>query len=49
MSMSVAQYCPYCGDEDLWPQEEPKGAWRCRSCTRAFVVTKVKASTESPA
>ena len=40
--MSPAQYCPYCGDQDLWPQAETKSAWHCRSCTRAFVVTRVK-------
>ncbi len=35
----AALYCPFCGDEDLWPKEEPVGAWRCRSCTRVFVIT----------
>ncbi|WP_433858770.1 hypothetical protein [Streptomyces kronopolitis] len=29
-------YCPYCGDEDLQPSEEGRGAWECRSCSRAF-------------
>lgn len=32
-------YCPYCGDEDLRPVEEPRGGWRCVACLRAFVVT----------
>jgi transposase-like protein len=32
----VAQHCPYCGDTDLFPQEQ---GWECRSCLRAFSVT----------
>lgn len=45
--MSVASYCPYCASEDLWPQAEPQGAWTCRSCTRAFVVTKAKPEAQT--
>ena len=37
--MSHAHYCPIAGIGSV-AEEEPKGAWRCRSCTRAFVVTK---------
>ncbi|MBV2354278.1 hypothetical protein KUM39_07860 [Streptomyces sp. J2-1] len=29
-------FCPYCGDEDLRPNEEGHGAWECRACNRAF-------------
>lgn len=29
-------YCPYCGDEDLRPNESGHGAWECASCNRAF-------------
>jgi transposase-like protein len=30
-------YCPYCGDEDLRPNEAGgHGSWECRSCNRAF-------------
>ncbi|WP_324786808.1 hypothetical protein [Streptomyces sp. H51] len=29
-------YCPYCGDEDLRPNEESHGAWECAACNRAF-------------
>jgi transposase-like protein len=29
-------HCPYCGDEDLRPSEEGRGAWECGSCSRAF-------------
>ncbi|CAL9600974.1 hypothetical protein SUDANB95_05391 [Actinosynnema sp. ALI-1.44] len=31
-------YCPYCGDEDLRPQEEPSYSWLCASCRRVFTV-----------
>jgi predicted RNA-binding Zn-ribbon protein involved in translation (DUF1610 family) len=33
---AVPFYCPYCGDEDLRPAEEPHGAWRCAACLRTF-------------
>ncbi|MGC7094146.1 Insertion element protein [Amycolatopsis lurida] len=29
-------HCPYCGDEDLRPEEN--GAWLCSSCRRVFSV-----------
>ncbi|MFE4612878.1 hypothetical protein ACFRK5_31745 [Streptomyces niveus] len=29
-------YCPYCGDEDLRPNEQDHGAWECAACNRAF-------------
>lgn len=41
------QLCPYCGDDDLRPQEvvsetgeitSPRGTWECRSCLRAFTL-----------
>jgi ribosomal protein L37AE/L43A len=31
-------YCPYCGEEDLRPNEAGHGAWECRSCVRVFSV-----------
>ena len=34
---AAPNHCPYCGDEDLFPQEA-QGAWECRSCLRAFTV-----------
>ncbi|MCE7082293.1 hypothetical protein [Streptomyces sp. ST2-7A] len=37
MSERAAPYhCPYCGDEDLRPNEEGHGAWECSACNRAF-------------
>jgi transposase-like protein len=35
---AVPYYCPYCGEEDLRPEPEPRAAWRCVGCTRVFVV-----------
>jgi ribosomal protein L37AE/L43A len=32
---AIPFYCPYCGEEDLEPQERD-GEWRCRSCIRSF-------------
>lgn len=29
-------HCPYCGDEDLRPEEG--GAWLCSACRRVFTV-----------
>jgi transposase-like protein len=31
-------YCPYCGEEDLRPNEASHGAWECHSCARVFTV-----------
>jgi predicted RNA-binding Zn-ribbon protein involved in translation (DUF1610 family) len=38
---AVIFYCPYCGEEDLRPEPEPRGAWRCVACARVFTVTYV--------
>lgn len=35
-SHQAIAYCPYCGEETLFP--EPAGAWQCRSCLRGFSV-----------
>lgn len=40
-SRAVPFYCPYCGEEDLRPVEEPHGAWRCADCLRIFLVRMV--------
>ena len=31
-------HCPYCGGEDLWPNEETEFAWKCGECLRIFEV-----------
>jgi transposase-like protein len=35
---SAPLYCPYCGEEDLRPNESSHGAWECHSCVRVFSV-----------
>nr|WP_296070574.1 hypothetical protein [uncultured Actinoplanes sp.] len=35
---STPLYCPYCGEEDLYPNEASHGAWECHSCARVFTV-----------
>ncbi|SCL41260.1 hypothetical protein GA0074692_6226 [Micromonospora pallida] len=35
---SVPLYCPYCGEEDLRPNETGHGAWECHACLRVFAV-----------
>jgi transposase-like protein len=32
-------HCPYCGDEDLRPNEDHQDAWECGACNRAFQLT----------
>lgn len=31
-------YCPYCGGEELWPNEQSDFAWKCGECLRVFEV-----------
>ncbi|GAA0207309.1 hypothetical protein [Corynebacterium riegelii] len=31
-------YCPYCGGEELEPNEETDFAWKCNECLRVFEV-----------
>jgi ribosomal protein L37AE/L43A len=33
---AVPYYCPFCGDEDLRPEEG--GGWLCAGCRRTFSV-----------
>jgi transposase-like protein len=41
VARAVPFYCPYCGDEDLRPHEDPPAAWHCAGCQRVFVVRLV--------
>jgi ribosomal protein L37AE/L43A len=43
------QYCPYCGEQDLHPREDPEGAWECADCRSTFVVTAVPAPARGSA
>ncbi|HET9117137.1 MAG TPA: Insertion element protein [Pseudonocardiaceae bacterium] len=38
---AVPFYCPYCGEEDLRPEERHSAAWRCADCQRVFAVRLV--------
>ncbi len=35
-------HCPFCGEQDLRPDESDRDAWVCRSCARVFVVSLVR-------
>jgi transposase-like protein len=37
----VVMHCPFCGEEDLRPNETVHGAWECRGCARVFSVKLV--------
>lgn len=46
---ATPNHCPFCGDDNLWPHQpegvdsvEPRAAWECRSCLRAFTVSMIK-------
>jgi transposase-like protein len=43
-----AQYCPYCGETNLWPHEESHGAWTCRDCNRVFAVRFIGIARSAP-
>jgi ribosomal protein L37AE/L43A len=34
-------YCPYCGEEDIRPEGEQHGQWRCDACTRVWTLRYV--------
>lgn len=31
-------FCPYCGGEELWPNEQTDFAWKCGECLRVYEV-----------
>ena len=43
-----AQYCPYCGETNLWPSESGHGAWSCRDCLRVFSVKFIGLARREP-
>jgi transposase-like protein len=36
---AVPFYCPFCGEQDIRPDEAGDAAWRCESCERRFELT----------
>jgi transposase-like protein len=41
-------YCPYCGEEDIRPDGEGHGQWRCGACTRVWTLRLVGLSADRP-
>ena len=33
---AVPFYCPFCGEQDIRPDDAGTSAWRCESCERRF-------------
>ena len=36
---AVPFYCPFCGEQDIRPDDAGTAAWRCESCERRFELT----------
>ncbi|HEY6566657.1 MAG TPA: hypothetical protein VI341_03980 [Actinomycetota bacterium] len=36
---AVPFYCPFCGEQDIRPDDAGTTAWRCESCERHFELT----------
>jgi ribosomal protein L37AE/L43A len=47
MSSAAPFYCPYCGEENLFPHGEKHGEWECRACRRVFAVRFIGLLTRS--
>ena len=38
---AVPFYCPFCGEQDIRPDDTARSAWRCESCERGFELTAI--------
>ncbi len=38
---AVPFYCPFCGEQDIRPDDAAAAAWRCESCERGFELTAI--------
>ncbi|MEX1265256.1 MAG: hypothetical protein WEE66_15245 [Actinomycetota bacterium] len=38
---AVPFYCPFCGEQEIRPDDAGSWAWRCESCERGFELTAV--------
>ena len=38
---AVPFYCPFCGEQDIRPDDAGARAWRCDSCERGFELTAI--------
>jgi transposase-like protein len=36
---AVPFYCPFCGEQDIRPDDGGSASWRCESCERHFELT----------
>ncbi len=36
---AVPFYCPFCGEQDIRPDDAGTASWRCESCERRFELT----------
>lgn len=34
-------HCPYCGEQDIRPADEPPGAWKCELCLRTWTLNLI--------
>ena len=38
---AVPFYCPFCGEQEIRPDDGGSAAWRCESCERRFELASV--------
>ncbi|MDH4112182.1 MAG: hypothetical protein OEV60_05770 [Actinomycetota bacterium] len=38
---AVPFYCPFCGEQDIRPDDGSDRAWRCESCDRRFELAAI--------
>ena len=38
---AVPFYCPFCGEQDIRPDDAGTTSWRCESCERRFDLTLI--------
>lgn len=38
---AVPFYCPFCGEQDLRPDDAGPSVWRCESCERGFRLSAI--------
>jgi len=38
---AVPFYCPFCGEQQIRPDDTGSSAWRCETCERGFELTAI--------
>ncbi len=46
---AVPFYCPFCGEQDIRPDDAGATSWRCESCERHFDLTVISVGSRSDA